>query len=301
MWNFMIAQLRGILTILLFILDTFLVTIPFYTVALFKWIIPVRSWRIFCSWLLHRIADVWLYFLNLPQSMTSKTRWVIKGMESLNLTKSCLLMVNHQSWVDIMVLVRLFFWKIPDFKFFVKKELLWLPIVGQAFWAVDFPIVKRYSKSLLHKKPYLKGRDLEITRKACEKFKNMPVSIFNFVEGTRFRVEKHMKQHSPFTHLLRPKAGGTALVLGAMGEKVHSILNVTIVYPKGVRNFWDYLCGKVGEIRIHVEQLPVTKDLLGDYFNDPQYREHLQVWLNNLWLEKDRRIDEMLQWESASV
>jgi hypothetical protein len=129
----------------------------------------------------------------------------------------------------------------------------------------------------------------------------MPVSVFNFVEGTRFRIEKQLKQKSPFAHLLRPKAGGTALVLGAMGEKVQSILNVTIVYPKGVRNFWEYLCGKVDEIRVHVELLPVPSDLMGDYYNDPHYRIHFQEWMNKLWLEKDRRIDEMLRWESVGA
>jgi 1-acyl-sn-glycerol-3-phosphate acyltransferase len=301
MWKFMVAQIRGIATLLIFIADTFMVTIPFYTVALFKWIIPVRAWKLFCSWVLHRIADVWIYFLNLPQTLFTKTRLVTRGMESLHLDTSCLLMVNHQTWVDIMILVKLFYRKIPDFKVFVKKDLLWLPIVGQAFWAVDFPIMNRYSEAKLRRKPYLKDKDLEITRSACEKFKNMPVSVFTFVEGTRFRVEKHLKQKSPFAHLLRPKAGGTALVLGAMGEKIQSILNVTIVYPKGVRNFWEYLCGKISEIRVHVEQLPVTHDLMGDYYNDADYRIHFQEWINNLWREKDRRIDEMLRWESLSA
>jgi 1-acyl-sn-glycerol-3-phosphate acyltransferase len=301
MWNFMVAQIRGIATLLFFIADTFMVTIPFYTVAFFKWIIPVQSWKFFCSWVLHRIADVWIYFLNLPQTLFTKTRLVTRGVESLHLNTSCLLMVNHQTWVDIMILVKLFYRKIPDFKVFVKKDLLWLPIIGQAFWAVDFPIMNRYSDALLRKKPYLKDKDLEITRKACEKFKNMPVSVFNFVEGTRFRIEKQLKQKSPFAHLLRPKAGGTALVLGAMGEKVQSILNVTIVYPKGVRNFWEYLCGKVDEIRVHVELLPVPSDLMGDYYNDPHYRIHFQEWMNKLWLEKDRRIDEMLRWESVGA
>jgi 1-acyl-sn-glycerol-3-phosphate acyltransferase len=202
--------------------------------------------------------------------------------------------------VDILILVRLFFHRIPDFKIFVKRELLWLPIIGQAFWAIDFSIMNRYPDALLKEKPHLKGQDLLATRKACEKFRNMPVSVFNFVEGTRFRVEKHLKQRSPFAHLLRPKAGGMALVLNAMGEKVQSILNVTIVYPKGVKNFWQYLCGRLDEVRVHVELLPVTKDLLGDYDNDPDYREHVQMWLNRLWLEKDRRIDEMLRWETAA-
>lgn len=298
MWSFLKAQLRGILSVVLFITDTLAVTIPFYTVAFLKVLVPIDSWRLRCSWLLHRIADIWLYFLDLPQTVFTNTRWVIHGMESLAVTRSCLLMVNHQTWVDIMVLIRLFFRKIPDFKFFVKKELLWLPIIGQAFWAVDFPIMRRHTTEERRKRPELAEEDLEITCRACEKFRDMPVSVFNFVEGTRFRQEKHLVQRSPFTHLLRPKAGGAALVLYAMGEKIQHILNVTIVYPRGVRNFWEFLCGTVEEIRVHVELLPVTRDLMGDYYHDPCFRRHFQNWLNRLWQEKDRRIDEMLavQW-----
>lgn len=282
---------------LLFVADTFMLTVPFYTVALFKWVVPVEAWRRRCTWLLHRVADVWLYFLDLPQAMSRKTKWLVRGLDSVHVPGSCMLVVNHQTWVDIMVLIRLFYRKIPDFKFFVKRELLWLPIVGQAFWAVDFPVMRRYTSEEIRRRPKLKGKDLEIAKKSCEKFKRMPVSIFNFVEGTRFRQDKHARQNSPFKHLLRPKAGGVALVLGAMGEMIHSILDVTIVYPKGVRTFWDYLCGKVDEIRVHVRQIPVTRDLIGDYTDNASYRKYIQEWVNMLWQQKDRRIDEMLLWQ----
>jgi 1-acyl-sn-glycerol-3-phosphate acyltransferase len=133
------------------------VTVPFYTVALFKWIIPIRSWRVFCSWLLHRIGDVWIYLLNTGQGLFTKTRCVTRGLESLNINSSCLLMVNHQTWIDIMILVKLFYRRIPDFKIFVKIELLWLPIIGQAFWAVDFPIMNRNSSRNLER-THLKTR-----------------------------------------------------------------------------------------------------------------------------------------------
>ena len=299
MVRFMKEQLRGILSVLLFLLDTLVMSIPFYAIALIKFLLPIKAWRIFWGKVLNTVSMMWVYFLNFPQCVTNRTRWVIRGVESFDPKKSCLLMVNHQTWVDIMVLVKLFYRKVPAFKFFVKKELLWLPIVGQAFWALDFPIMKRFTKAFLDDNPHLKGKDLEMTRKACEKFRDMPVAVFNFVEGTRFRIEKHARQHSPFVHLLKPKAGGTALVFNALGENIHNILNVTIVYPEGVSNFWDYLCGKVGEVRVHIEQMPLKKELIGDYFNDPKFQKRFQTWINNLWIEKDKRIDEMLQWEQA--
>ncbi|MDT8273555.1 MAG: acyltransferase [Desulfomonilia bacterium] len=295
-------QVRGLATMVFYVMETMIFAVPFYLVAFVKLIIPVPSWRLFWSKVLRRVVDIWMYFLNFPQCLNRKTRWVIRGWEDMsrvNLCKSCMLMVNHQTWVDIMVLVKLFYRNIPEFKFFAKKELLWIPLIGLAMVAADYPMVKRYKKAFLEKHPHLAGKDLELTRKACEKFKNMPVSVFSFVEGTRFREEKHRKQHSPFTHLLKPKAGGVSLVLGAMGDKIQNILNVTIVYPEGVKNFWEYLCGKVEEIRVHVEVLPVSRDLIGDYFNDAQYRQRFHLWINDLWLEKDRLIDEMLQWEQT--
>lgn len=299
MVRFVKDQIRGILTVLFFLIDTLAITIPFYTIALIKFLLPIRAWRIFWAKVLNTVANMWVYFLNLPQSATNKTRWVIRGVESFDSSQSCLLIVNHQTWVDIMVLIKLFYRKIPPFKFFIKKELLWLPIIGQAFWAQDFPIMKRFTKAFLNDNPHLKGKDLEMTRKACEKIKDIPVAVFNFVEGTRFCREKHARQHSPFAHLLKPKAGGTALVFNALGENIHNILNVTIVYPEGVRTFWDYLCGKVGEVRVHIEQMPLKEELIGDYFNDPNFQKGFQKWVNDLWCEKDKRIDEMLQWEQA--
>jgi 1-acyl-sn-glycerol-3-phosphate acyltransferase len=243
--------------------------------------------------MLNAIAENWIWVNNLNQKLVGNTRWDIQGMEALERYDWYLVLANHQSWVDILVLQRIFHRKIPFLKFFIKKELLWFPILGQAWWAMDFPFVKRYTQSDLKKKPHLKGKDLEITRKACKKFKKIPVSIMNFVEGTRFTNEKHRKQQSPYSHLLKPKAGGIAFVLGSMGKQIHRVLDVTIVYPDGVSSFWALLCGKIREVKVKVRSLPVSPRLLGDYANDGNHRAGLQHWLNNIWAEKNRYIEEM--------
>ena len=147
---------------------------------------------------------------------------------------------------------------------------------------------------MLKRKPHLRGKDLEITRKACRKFREIPVSIMNFTEGTRFTHDKHRRQKSPYGHLLRPRSGGIAFVLNAMGEQMTSILDVTIVYPQGTPSFWDMLCGRLKEVIVRVREIPVTDQLQGDYFNDEAYRAWFQNWLNRLWLEKDARIAAIL-------
>jgi hypothetical protein len=116
----------------------------------------------------------------------------------------------------------------------------------------------------------------------------------NFVEGTRFTRAKHDRQHSPHRNLLKPRAGGIAFVMGAMGEHLDSLIDVTIAYPEGARSFWDFLCGKITEIRIQIRSIPITPDMLGDYFNDERFRSAFQAWVNTLWEQKDRCMDALL-------
>jgi 1-acyl-sn-glycerol-3-phosphate acyltransferase len=285
--------IRGCLSLILYVLNTVFWCIPLFVLVAAKASVPSEPWKRRCSKWLNAIAENWIWVNNLNQKMAGNTNWDVRGTENLERKDWYLVLANHQSWVDILVLQRIFYRKIPFLKFFIKKELFWFPILGQAWWAMDFPFVKRYSKSYLQKHPHLKGNDLEITRRACVKFKKIPVSIMNFVEGTRFTQEKHIGQQSPFVHLLKPRAGGIAFVLGALGEQIHQVLDVTIVYPEGVQNFWALLCGKIKMIKVRVRSLPVSAELLGDYINDGHFRLGMQRWLNNLWEEKDRCIEEI--------
>lgn len=293
-FNGLFRQIRGGLSLLIYGLNTVFWCLPLFVLAVVKALAPVESWRRGSRRALNAIAENWIWVNTLNQKLTGNIRWDIKGIEALKRSDWYLVLSNHQSWVDILVLQRVFNRKIPFLKFFIKKELFWFPLLGQAWWALDFPFIKRYKKSFLEKKPHLKGRDLEITRKACQKFKKMPVSVMNFVEGTRFTQEKHQRQHSPYTHLLKPKAGGIAFVLGSMGDQIHRILDVTIVYPDKVRSFWGLLCGNIREIKVRVRSISVGPELQGDYVNDGSFRTRLQQWLNNLWDEKDQQIKQIM-------
>jgi 1-acyl-sn-glycerol-3-phosphate acyltransferase len=158
--------------------------------------------------------------------------------------------------------------------------------------------MRRYSKSFLAKHPHLKGKDMETTRKACEKFRSKPVSIMNFVEGTRFTQSKHDRQASPFAHVLKPKAGGRAFVLSAMGEQLHKLIDVTIDYPGGVPTFWDFVSGRVRDIRVNISVMPIQEIMdngifQDTYFDDPQVRVRFQAWLNERWQAKDNLLEEL--------
>jgi 1-acyl-sn-glycerol-3-phosphate acyltransferase len=289
------APVRGCFSFLGYCLNSLFWVPQLIVIALLRAMIPLNAWQRWCGRVANGIAENWIGMNNLNQKLTGRTRLEVSGLEDLKRSEWYLVLSNHQSWVDILVLQRIFNRRIPLLKFFIKKELFWFPIMGQAWWALDFPFIKRYTKSFLQKNPHLKGQDLEITRKACQKFKALPVSVMNFVEGTRFTQAKHRRQQSPYTNLLKTKAGGIAFVLGAMGEQIHSILDVTIVYPQGDKRFWSFICGNISKIKVHVNTLPISRDLLGDYSNDPAFRQRFQIWLNRLWQEKDHDINGMLK------
>ena len=224
-----------------------------------------------------------------------RIHWVILGLEGLAPDGWYLVTSNHQSWADIPVVQKVLNRRVPMLKFFLKQELIWVPVLGLAWWALDFPFMKRYSREEVRANPELGGVDLDRTRRACEKFRSTPVSVFNFLEGTRFSEAKHARQESPYTHLLKPRAGGAAFVLGALGDQVRTILDVTLVYPQGQPGAWDLLAGHLHTIVVDVRSIPVPEEFLGgDYTGDAAFRTAFQKWIGELWREKDERIAKLL-------
>jgi 1-acyl-sn-glycerol-3-phosphate acyltransferase len=292
--RFIPGPVRGFLAFTGYILNTFFWVPLLLAMAFFKLIIPAHGWRKFCDRIINAIATNWISVNSFNMDVMSGISWEMGGLEDLQRDQWYLVVSNHQSWVDILILQKMFNRKIPFLKFFLKKELIWVPVMGLAWWALDYPFMKRYSKSFVKKNPHLKGKDIEITKKACEKFKRIPVSVMNFVEGTRFTAKKHGKQDSPYTHLLKPKSGGVAMTLAIMGDQFDRILDVTIVYPDGVETFWGMLCGRLDRVRINVKSIPVDEDFIGDYFEDTVFRRRFQQRLNALWRDKDNRIHAML-------
>ena len=293
MLHFLPRPLVGTLSLVLYFLNTLFWFVPIMLLAVLK-LPPITRWQSWVTYLLDACAVAWISVNNMTSRLFTRIRWQVSGLEKLSRNDWYLLLANHQSWADILVLQKIFNRKIPFIKFFLKKELIYVPLLGLCWWALDFPFMKRYSKAFLQRNPQLQGKDIETTRKACRKFRFKPVAIMNFVEGTRFTAAKHAMQQSSYQQLLKPKAGGVAFVLGAMGEQLHKILDVTICYPQGIPTFWDYISGKVRDIKVNVNVLPITADLLGDY-NDAAYRERFQQWINQLWQQKDQQLTVLKQ------
>lgn len=295
MLNFLPSPLLLIFSFTFYALNTVFWLIPILVFSLLKALIPLDFSQKIFSYLLDLMASNWVAVNTLNQKIFTNMKLEITGLEGLSEKDWYLVIANHQSWVDIIVLQRALHGQIPFLKFFLKKELIYVPILGIAWWALDFPFMRRYSQAFLKKNPHLRGKDLETTRKACAKFKYKPVSVMSFIEGTRFTQEKHDKQNSPFKHLLKPKAGGVAFVLDAMGEHLTTLVDVTIYYPEGIPSFVDFLSGKIKRVHIDIHTRAIDNELCGDYMNDRSHKIAFQKWLTQFWHEKDARLDQTIQ------
>ncbi|MCH2557528.1 MAG: acyltransferase [Alcanivorax sp.] len=291
-----IIKLRGILALVGITLNTLLMIGPLYLFALLRLVLPFHPVQVALARVLVVIAESWMAVNNAIIGLTSGVRWRVEGMEGLARREWYLVTSNHQSWADILVLQKVTNRRVPSLKFFLKQELIWVPLLGLAWWALDFPFMKRYTRAQLEKHPELKGKDMETTRRACAKYAHFPVSVMNFFEGTRFTRAKHDEQGSPYLHLLKPKAGGAAFTLKAMGGQLHKLLDFTIVYPPNTtRSLLGFLGGAMDEVQVIVHQRPIPDWAAeGDYENDPEFRARIQGWISEIWAEKDALIQSRL-------
>ncbi len=285
---------RASLSVLLFALNTLFWCVPLFLVTGVKLLLPFPALRIKLSATLARIAQNWIACNNRIIALTQSVRWEVSGLEGLNPRSWYLVVSNHCSGLDIPVLQKVFHRRVPFLRFFLKQELIWVPLLGQAWWALDYPFMKRHSPEVLAAHPEKRLEDLAAAQRACAKFQHVPAAVLNFAEGTRFTPEKHAAQDSPYRHLLRPKAGGLAYAVAALGARFNALLDVTIYYPDGDVSIGDLAKGRVRRIVVHVEQRIIPNEFIeGDYTGDAEFRERFKSWLNGIWEEKDALLERM--------
>jgi 1-acyl-sn-glycerol-3-phosphate acyltransferase len=286
--------LKGVLNSLFLILHTIFWCTPLYVFAFFKVISPTPQIRSSVDKILVWIGSHWITTNNIAMALTHNTDYQIPDINNVKLNDWYFIISNHQSWADILILQKLFLNKAPFIRFFIKKELFWVPVIGIAWWALDFPFMARHSKAAIAKNPNLKTKDLETTRNTCAKFQYHPVSILNFLEGTRFTPAKRTQQQSPYQNLLKPRMGGFANAIYAMDKKITHVLDVTIVYPSGIPTFWDFLCGRINSVKVDVQQRDIPSEFLSwTDLDDPQIRNQFGEWVNSLWQKKEQIIHDL--------
>ena len=279
-------------------LNTLFVGSSVIALALIKLVMPLNVVRKPVDRVLNVLAELWI---RNNGALFADVRWDVRGGEGLRRNEWYLVISNHQSWADIFVLQKTLTGRIPFLKFFLKHRLIYVPVIGLAWWALDYPFMKRHSSEYLKEHPERRGDDLIAIRRACEKFSLIPTAVMNFLEGTRFTPEKHGIDGAQYRHLLAPKAGGIALALNAMGERFHSLLDVTLFYPGGAPSFFGMLSGRMKDVVVHLRERTIPADLIaGDYASDPDFRARAQAWVTELWREKDELL-EQLRMEYAFV
>jgi 1-acyl-sn-glycerol-3-phosphate acyltransferase len=265
--------------------------VPVFLLAIVKLLLPVPVIRRALTRILMAIGENWVSINWLLMRTAGKVKVETRGLEGLRRNGWYLVIANHQTWVDIVVLQAAFNRKLPFLKFFIKQELIWFPLLGIAWWAMDMPFMKRYSPSFLAKNPHMKGKDLETTRRACQKFRDTPTSVLNFVEGTRFSEEKRAARKSPYNNLLQPRAGGLAVALSSMGKLFTSVVDVTLIYPECATRFWDMCCGDDVHVIVDIRERELEHWLVeGNYQADREFRKNMHAWLSDVWTEKDEII-----------
>lgn len=288
----MFSTLRGVFTVTLMTLNTLIFCPVLYIVALLR-LAGDGEHRARVTRLMNTLAEVWIDNNNRALNLTRRIAIDADLPADLQRDAWYLVFCNHQSWTDILILQRVLRGHIPMLKFFIKRELLYVPVLGIAWWLLDFPVMRRYSKQVLARRPELAGKDLEATARSSQKFALTPVAVLNFLEGTRFTPAKHASQDSPFTHLLRPKSGGAALVVNTLADRINCVVDVTISYS-GSFGFWDFLCGRTGQIRLTARTRPVPAGFVGgDYANNPAHKAAFQDWVSGIWEDKDAELERM--------
>jgi 1-acyl-sn-glycerol-3-phosphate acyltransferase len=295
MLSFLPAPLLGAIASVLLLLNIVFWVPILIIVAVVKLLLPFKPVRLWLDPVLLRIAEAWIAGNSGWMRLTQRMNWQVAGLAEVSPRQWYLVVCNHQSWVDILVLQHVLNRRIPLLKFFLKKQLIWVPIMGLAWWALEFPFMRRHTEAYLKAHPNERGKDAATTRAACEKYALVPTSVMNFLEGTRCTPAKQQLQQSPYKHLLKPKAGGVTLALEAMGEKFGAVLDVTIVYPDGQPKFVQYLMGRVDRVVVLVRTLPVPKaEVAAGQAPEQAMRDTCQRWVNQLWADKDALISSVL-------
>ncbi len=246
------------------------------------------------------VTNLWINSNNsLIDNMLPRKDWRISLPDDVHTNGKYLLMSNHQSWVDTSIVQYISENRLPLTRFFTKFELIFIPVIGQAFYFLDFPMMRRHSKEAVAKNPALQGKDIEEAKRACALLKDKPFTLLNYLEGTRFTKEKHDKQKSPYQHLLKPRAGGLSLAINALGENIDGILDMTIVYPDGVPTYSDLWKGNIKRLGVDVRYLHMPDNLFssiqdGSYENNEDIKSQVFDWIDQVWQQKDQRISEML-------
>ena len=139
----LIRNVRGVLFFTALTLNTIFWFVPIMVLAILKLLLPVAALRRVITRSLMAIGENWISVNSFLMRNAGSVQIEAHGLDSLRRDGWYLVIANHQTWVDIVVLQAVFNRRVPFLKFFIKQELIWFPFLGIAWWALDMPFMKR--------------------------------------------------------------------------------------------------------------------------------------------------------------
>lgn len=287
------SSLVGFITLILIIIE---LTIGFGTLAIVnvpRAIFPFKSLKIKLAKISNSIGEYTVYGLKIIMKIMHRDSMQVFDNNEFDKNAWYMAISNHQSWADIFILLVAAHKRIPLLKFFMKKELAWIPFIFLANKTLNMPFVNRHSKKELEKNPNLRNKDYENTLKACKRFLRSPSTIFSYAEGTRNDAIKHKAQNSPYKNLLIPRIGGIATALSAM-PNINVLVDYSVVYKSEKRGAWSFLKGDMKDVKVLVRKYDIPENLKNkNYSTDAEYRENFKNWIEAIWIEKDQEIERL--------
>ena len=287
------SSLVGFITLILIIIE---LTIGFGTLAIVnvpRAVFPFKSLKIKLAKISNSIGEYTVYGLKIIMKIMHRDSMQVFDNNKFDKNAWYMAISNHQSWADIFILLVAAHKRIPLLKFFMKKELAWIPFIFLANKTLNMPFVNRHSKKELEKNPNLRNKDYENTLKACKRFLRSPSTIFSYAEGTRNDAAKHKAQNSPYKNLLKPRIGGIATALSAM-PNINTLVDYSVVYKSEKRGAWSFLKGDMKDVKVLVRKYDIPENLKNkNYSTDAEYRENFKNWIEAIWIEKDQEIERL--------
>ena len=285
--KFLFENTIGITSFTILVLNTIILSCLLIPLGIIKFLIPVTALKLLFTKFIIKVGELWIFTNKLWVRALHKPNWQIIGKENIKSDGWTIATSNHQSVADIFLLQDITNRKMPMLKFFMKYVLIYVPVIGLSWWALDMPFLKRYTKKQLEKNPKLHGKDVIEMKRALKHYALYPVTVFSFAEGTRFTLKKHHNQNSPFKNLLKPKEGGLVTALSLV-SKIDSLIDFTIKFDSTKKSFWDYLCGRMNSAKIIIKEIKIPKKFVDEnLLENKSLRSEFKEWLNSIWAEKD--------------
>ncbi|KAK3774603.1 hypothetical protein RRG08_035032 [Elysia crispata] len=204
-----------------------------------------------------------------------------------------LALLNHKydiDWVMTWIMSERFAC-LGSTKVFSKKSLLYVPLIGWAWYFTETIFLKRQWE---HDKNSIR-RDLQ---RSCDYPKGYYVTLLLFPEGTRFTEKKHQaslevcraKGYPELKHVLLPRPKGFAVTVHGLKGHFQSIFNCTVGFENNglAPTLMNIVNGKPLVGHFHMERIP-----LEDVPSETE--EESAVYLRELFKKKDDLFDDFLR------